>query len=1072
MTSYVDVDTSEEALQEDVELQEAVEQIVAKGAEIIIEDVKNDVNGVYEQFKAFLLGLFPFIVAWSENHALFWIDMEHIAITSCLFVVFFWFLSPWGDSSSSSRNHRSNETNKRRSIERSKSMSSIKRIRDHIGKKHDNLPNLQNSAVGDEMEEEHMRLEHEEEESEVQKFAKRWPIILKTSQYRCLVLPPGCKRVEKSYRRNINSNRKEQGGSKQESELNNKSTKTFTDENPGTRLVNYMKQVFHLIVLFRRYDYTTAGRTLITWVQSAIRARNSNNSRTQERGMEDDEDEDESVTSELMVSSSNTSTTDDETDYDKFAHIDSNRSKRLSCRLSRSKKQKSRIKLDDSPIMPKNDNQVEDQDENDNADNVNTVFRDLSSSAICDDAEVQTPRLDKIEDKADDNLFRDAILRDEAIMKNLLKTPPRLSSGSENQQFFTPTLDKNETSSVGASSTSSSPSPSSLIPPSLIPPSLRGKPHAEIVSKTSLPTIKSRSLATGTKTRDALANYRIETSRRDFGLNSNSNSPPQVPLFVHKLSPPSTESTASFFFETVGSHESIRRMAVDVPVPDNNGYILGDEFLPNKSFTPLLVFVNSRSGPQQGHLLTTQLRGLLNPIQIWDLADGAPEEILESFSTFTRLRILVCGGDGTVSWIVSTIESMEMQRWPPIAILPLGTGNDLARIHGWGGGYSNESLIKILEQVSEGYVSWLDRWEMTNENKKGKVRSVQSFLNYLSVGADAAAALQVHMLRESRPQLFFSRIVNKLWYGLFGAEDIIKASSMNLRHDITLIADGIEVPLPADSQGIIMLNIDSYTGGVPLWATGHTAFDSESNEVGNSYDSDFGPNPLKRRSKSFDDVLNAAGSKLSKSSGATAQHGLTSLYRADSVEDIASLVLTDDEKYTRVTACDRPSSCQDGLLDIVSVRGTFHLGQIRVGLSNAQKICQCREATIIIKRKVSVQIDGEPWRQNVCTLRIRRKKNAAIMLHRSADESNGVETEMAKLLDWAKTRHLIDDKVHEALMKEFSRRIESKTRQRRVQSNDNLMTSLKRAINNAGHSTNHNTISASIGGANSTGISF
>lgn len=1064
MTSYVDVDTSEEALQEDVELQEAVEQIVAKGAEIIIGDVKNDVNGVYEQFKTFLLGVFPFIVTWSENHARFWMDMEHLAIAASLFVVFFWFLSPWGDSSSSSRNHRSSETNKRRSIERSKSMSSIKRIRDRIGNKHDNLPNLQNSAAGDEIEEEHMRLEHEEEESEVQKFAKRWPVILKTSQHRCLVLPPGCKRVEESYRRKINSNRKEQGGTKQESETNDKSTKTFTEENPGTRLINYMKQVFHLFVLFRRYDYTTAGRTLITWIQSAIRARNSNNSREQERGMEDDED-DESVASELMVSSSNASTTDDETDCDDFANSNLIRSKRLSRRLSRSKKQKSRIKKDDSPNMPKDDNQVEDQDENDIADNVNTVFRNLSVGAAGDDGEVQTTRLDKIEDKADDNLRKDeAILRDEAILKNLLKTPPRLSSGSENPQFFTPTLDRNETPSTGTSPTSPAPS-------SLTPPSLRGKPHAEIASKTSLSTINSRTLATGTKPRDALANYRIETPRRNFGLNSNS--PPQLPSFDHKLPPPSTASSASFFFETAGSHESIRRMAVDVPVPDNNGYILGDDFLPNKSFTPLLVFVNSRSGPQQGHLLTTQLRGLLNPIQIWDLADGAPEEILESFSAFTRLRILVCGGDGTVSWIVSTIESMEMQRWPPIAILPLGTGNDLARVHGWGGGYSNESLIKILEQVSEGYVSWLDRWEMTNENKKGKVRSVQSFLNYLSVGADAAAALQVHMLRESRPQLFFSRIVNKLWYGLFGAEDIFKASSMNLRHDITLIADGIEVPLPADSQGIIMLNIDSYTGGVPLWATGHTAFDSESNELGNSYDSDFGTNSLKRRSKSFDDFLKATGSKLPKSSGATAQHGLTSLYHADSVEDITKLVLTDDEKYTRVTACDRPSSCQDGLLDIVSVRGTFHLGQIRVGLSNAQKICQCREATIIIKRKVSVQIDGEPWRQNVCTLRIRRKKNAAIMLHRSADESNGVETEMAKLLDWAKTRHLIDDKVHEALMKEFSRRIESKTRQRRVQSNDNLMTSLKRAINNAGHgSTSHNNISASIGSANSTGISF
>ena len=245
-------------------------------------------------------------------------------------------------------------------------------------------------------------------------------------------------------------------------------------------------------------------------------------------------------------------------------------------------------------------------------------------------------------------------------------------------------------------------------------------------------------------------------------------------------------------------------MAVDVPVPDRNGYIVGDEFLPDNQFTPLLVFVNSRSGPQQGHFLITQLRRLLNPIQVWDLADGGPETILESFSVMTRLRILVCGGDGTVSWVVSAIEKMSLQRWPPIAILPLGTGNDLARIHGWGGGYNNESLIAILEQVAESYISWLDRWEMTIENKKGKVKEVKSFFNYLGVGADAQAALQVHMvssndeiwdaehsaffsltrprshfirvyqLRESRPQLFFSRLVNKAWYGIFGAEDIIK----------------------------------------------------------------------------------------------------------------------------------------------------------------------------------------------------------------------------------------------------------------------------------------------------------
>jgi diacylglycerol kinase (ATP) len=219
-------------------------------------------------------------------------------------------------------------------------------------------------------------------------------------------------------------------------------------------------------------------------------------------------------------------------------------------------------------------------------------------------------------------------------------------------------------------------------------------------------------------------------------------------------------------------------------------------------------------------VLIGQLRRLLNPIQVWDLADGSPERVLQSFCALTRLRIMVCGGDGTVSWIISCIEEMQLERWPPIAILPLGTGNDLARIHGWGGGYTNESLIEILEQVAASYISLLDRWEMKIENKKGKVKAVKSFFNYVGFGADAQAALQVHMLRESKPQLFFSRLFNKMWYFVFGAEEAIKESNINLPNEIVVIADGVEVPLPPDSQGIIMLNIDSYSGGVPVWSHG------------------------------------------------------------------------------------------------------------------------------------------------------------------------------------------------------------------------------------------------------------
>jgi len=548
------------------------------------------------------------------------------------------------------------------------------------------------------------------------------------------------------------------------------------------------------------------------------------------------------------------------------------------------------------------------------------------------------------------------------------------------------------------------------------------------------------------KKKDSLDGYRFTPGRPPISPMTPFSSPASHNVhFLEEKSPlrcvgqreASSSSDGMSYFDAAHSRESLSRLNVEVPVPDRNGYILGDEFLANTDDTPLLVFVNSRSGPQQGQLLITQLRRLLNPIQIWDLAIGGPEKVLQSFCVMSRLRILVCGGDGTVSWIISALERMTLTRNPPIAILPLGTGNDLARMHGWGGGYNNESLISILEQVAESYISLLDRWEMNLENKKGRILESKSFFNYLGVGVDAQAALQVHMLRESRPKLFFSRIVNKAWYAVFGAEDAIKASHANLPNEITLIADGVEVPLPEDSQGIILLNIDSYAGGVPMWGMGtKPKITSRLN-----FDETIDPFILKPKSGNVPTRIRSFESMY------TRDVIVETLDRIDNMDNLASAdTFPNDIQLGRVTACDMPSSCQDGVLDIVSIRGTFHLGQIRVGLSNAQRLCQCREATIIIKQKVAVQIDGEPWRQDASTVRVTRKKDPAIMLHRSPDESGGVETEMAKLLDWAEERHIIDQSAHATMMKEFSRRIESKTRQRRVKSQDNLMQSLKRAI--------------------------
>lgn len=345
----------------------------------------------------------------------------------------------------------------------------------------------------------------------------------------------------------------------------------------------------------------------------------------------------------------------------------------------------------------------------------------------------------------------------------------------------------------------------------------------------------------------------------------------------------------------------------------------------------------------------------------------------------------------------------------------------------------------ILDQVKESYISLLDRWNLTIEEKKKKSKDSKSkkavtkpFINYMSIGMDAVSALQVHNLRENSPEMFFSRAINKFWYTIFGAEDAIKASCSDLPQQIILEADGVRIPIPKDSQGLIILNIDSYLGGVPLWSRGVPIWQKKNSRRERRYsEGDF----------SFRDVSDFELTSKSKRRGKSFGDGEISLTAEEEYNEE-----TIEEKIERIMSCTNPSSCQDGKVDIISHKGNFNLGQIRVGLTNAQRLCQCSKVKIILKKGTSVQIDGEPWKQAAGVLKIERQKDPAVMLHRALEEGGGIETEVANLLEWAEEKNIIERDAHASLMKEFSRRIEKKTRERRNKSEQNVFATMKRRI--------------------------
>ncbi|XP_058169835.1 diacylglycerol kinase theta isoform X2 [Anopheles ziemanni] len=352
---------------------------------------------------------------------------------------------------------------------------------------------------------------------------------------------------------------------------------------------------------------------------------------------------------------------------------------------------------------------------------------------------------------------------------------------------------------------------------------------------------------------------------------------------------------------------------------------------------PLLVFVNVKSGGCQGLELISSFRKLLNPYQVFDLDNGGPLPGLYVFRHIQDYKILVCGGDGTIGWVLQCLDNVGQDSEcssPPCAIVPLGTGNDLARVLRWGAGYTGgEDPLNLLRDVIDAEEIRLDRWTVvfhpedkpedatprqTQPNSTGAQSEDNSQIfvmnNYFGIGIDADLCLDFHNAREENPNKFNSRLHNKGVYVKMGLRKMVGRKMVKELHkELRLEVDGKVVELPP-VEGIIILNILSWGSGANPW----------------------GPEKEDQFSK---------------------------------------------------------PNHWDGMLEVVGVTGVVHLGQIQSGLRSAMRIAQGGHIKIHLHSDIPVQVDGEPWVQSPGDVVVLKSALKATMLKKMKGKMKRRNTE-------------------------------------------------------------------------------
>lgn len=401
---------------------------------------------------------------------------------------------------------------------------------------------------------------------------------------------------------------------------------------------------------------------------------------------------------------------------------------------------------------------------------------------------------------------------------------------------------------------------------------------------------------------------------------------------------------------------------------------------------------------------------LLNPRQVVELTCDV--QVVEELKKFildlgnAPFKVVVCGGDGTIRSVLEALQEVKHED-VPVALLPLGTGNDLSYVLGWGRSLTVEPS-RFLEEVSVAAAAKLDVWRYECTEAAGETANVHvgHFNNYLDVGVAARIVSRFHVTRERYRGRYIgmSQLVGKMLYFEACVRDLCEyMTRQSPLIGCQVWCDGQRVDLPCPIEGLILVNIKSFAGGMELWnwrdnekrsSSGSEKSNNSSNApaatattaavAGGAHKiNNNNNNSTDKLSGGSGDALTVGASavggsiapgrvRLSRSSSqpAVAQESASTLATLSapshhsSPADVSaatpspsaampvapSPTTTTTATPTATAAPRRPSwrppSFSDKLLEVVAVRSLLHLGLIWTGLAKPIRLCQGKDITI------------------------------------------------------------------------------------------------------------------------------